>query len=219
MSCFRRIVEVRSLSISVALALGALLAIGSSARADSSPWITSVGGSSTNTASDTLGYEVTLGSTPLQLTALGIWDSNSDGLAASHDVGVWNADGTVLKGFVSIPAGVGATLVNGYRYADLATPMDLAPHTTYIIGASYQTDDEYRWFAGFGDYANDHTAGGITIGLGRYDASTSLTYPTHTTGITYTGPNALFTVVPEPTSLLLLLPATFPAFLRRRRSV
>ncbi len=213
----RRTADLRVLSLPLGLALFVLAALSPCAKAVSAPWITSVGGSGPNAVSDTLGYEVTLGASPLRLTALGIWDNNSDGLAAAHDVGVWNSDGTVLEGYVSIPSGVAATLVNGYRYVNLTTPIDLAANTTYVIGASYQSNDDYDWFAGFGDYANDHTAGGITIGFGRFDASTSLIYPTGTTSLVYTGPNALFTPLPEPSAILLLLPLGLPAIARRRR--
>jgi hypothetical protein len=205
--------------VAVALIAGAVVA--QRARgAEPTPLLSASGGSGPNSVSFTLGWEFTVGAQPIQVTALGLWDSGADGFAAPHAVGVWNASGSSLLGQVTVPAGTAAALNAGDRYTDLLVPVDLAASTKYVIGAAYNSDDPYRWFGGFGDFANNHVNGDITVGFGRNESGSSLTFPTGTTSAVYTGPNALFVNVPEPAGAGVLVGvavAAAPIRSRRRR--
>ncbi|MEO2088829.1 MAG: hypothetical protein ABGY75_04940, partial [Gemmataceae bacterium] len=71
----------------------------------------------------TLGFQFSVGSTPKLLASLGIFDSDRNGLAVPHAVGICNSAGTLLASGV-IPAGTAARLENQFRYIDI-TPITL----------------------------------------------------------------------------------------------
>jgi len=86
--------------------------------------------------SGTIGGSFQVGATPVPVTHLGYYDMNEDGLNQSHRVGIWPASGgTTPLAFVTIPAGTGTLLTNGYRWLPLSAPVLLNANTTYIIGA------------------------------------------------------------------------------------
>src|ERR1700736_2341142 len=56
----------------------------------------------TTSANVTIGYDFTVGSSPIQLTTLGLWDAGQDGFTDPHFVGLWDNSGNLLaKGFIS----------------------------------------------------------------------------------------------------------------------
>src|SRR3981189_981594 len=59
--------------------------------------ITNPGPGPTSTIGDfsTLGYDFTVGSAPLLVTALGLWDQNQDGFTNGHTVGLWDNAGNL----------------------------------------------------------------------------------------------------------------------------
>lgn len=177
------------------------------------PLLDAPGTAGQNTISYTLGYELTTGSSGLSVSSLGLWDQNGDGLAGAHNIGLYNASGGLL-GQVTVTAGTGSTLVGGFRYADLLAPLTLLPNTTYVLAAAYNSEDVYSYYDSFSPVGS-HVSGGVTIGFGRYEAGSTLQFPTTTTSARYTGPNFLYTAVPEPTALLPL--AGLAMLLRRRR--
>ena len=73
------------------------------------------------------------------MTSLGLFDFQNDGLAQSHAVTIWTSTGTQLLQ-VTIPAGTGATLTDGFRYVSIA-PFLLVPGT-YTIGGFYAGDSD-----------------------------------------------------------------------------
>src|SRR5438045_5298396 len=81
----------------------------------------------------TLGYAFTV-SSPISVTSLGLFDFQNDGLAQSHAVTIWTSTGTQLLQ-LTISAGTGATLTDGFRYVSIA-PFLLVPGT-YTIGGFY----------------------------------------------------------------------------------
>ena len=84
---------------------------------------------------DTLGWSFRPLS-EMQLTDLGFYDADGDGLLVSHHVGVWNSAGGLLAD-VFVPAGNAAALQGAYRY--VAVPLlTLLPGETYVIGATAQ---------------------------------------------------------------------------------
>src|SRR5436190_6137204 len=66
----------------------------------------------------TLGYAFSV-SSPISVTSLGLFDFQNDGLAQSHAVTIWTSTGTQLLQ-LTISAGTGATLTDGFRYVSIA---------------------------------------------------------------------------------------------------
>lgn len=140
-----------------------------------------VSSAGTNTNRDnytgTVGYRFTV-ATSLDVDGLGFYDSAGDGLARSHDVGLWNNSGTLVTS-VTVAAGTGATLANGYRWVTLSPPVLLSGGGTYTIGAQVAS--------GSGDAWPDVTGGGMintfivsTDWASRHsDVSVPLVYPTY----------------------------------------
>ena len=142
----------------------------------------------------------------ISVTSLGIFDFGQDGLAVSHQVGIWNNVGTLLAS-ITVPSGTGGTLVGNWRYIDLTTPLTLAAGSTNRLGASVGTDT----------WGNERLPSGVGAGVSIYGAnygSGVFVFPNNvvtTDGKSYLGPNMIYTVIPEP-SILLSLGAGF-AFL------
>jgi hypothetical protein len=84
---------------------------------------------------DTLGWSFRPLS-EMQLTDLGFYDADGDGLLGAHRVGVWNSAGGLLAD-VFVPAGTAAALQSGYRYVSVPA-LTLLPGETYVIGATAQ---------------------------------------------------------------------------------
>ena len=160
------------------------------------------------------------------VTALGVWDKDDDGLAVSHDVGIWSVTGPVLKVSAAVPSGTTGTLINGFRYVTLATPVPLGPGD-YRTGAWYGTDSDFYGY----DALGLSLAPGLSSFVSRCraaSASSSLAYPSEVDGgaIGRFGPNFLMTagpppVIPEPFTAgsAILGVAGLGGYLRRRRCV
>jgi hypothetical protein len=149
----------------------------------------------------TLGSSFTVGSNPVSVTSLGVWDSNNDGLTFAKPVGIWDSANTLVA-TATIPAGTTGTLVGEFRYMSI-TPIVLSANASYTIGAFYASSDS--------DLLHDHTGGlaptmssDFTNYTARFDNATGFSDPTGgTSGPAYVGPSFQYTVVPEPSSLLL----------------
>lgn len=91
-----------------------------------------------------LGYEFTV-TTAMQATALSFYDYQNNGLAVSHQVGLWASAvnigaGAVNLGTVTVAAGTASPVQDSFRYVTLAMPLTLAPGVTYTLGAYTHTD-------------------------------------------------------------------------------
>ncbi len=151
-------------------------------------------------------------------THLGIWDAGSDGLSVAHDVGLWDSLG-VLVASVTVPGGTAASLVDGFRYADIA---DVALSTgRYTVGALFfagGADDQARNLVGTA------TASGISFVGARFinNEVASLTNPTSSLSITGLMGGSLMVDrvngrVPEPAALSLVALAIGAAGIAARR--
>ena len=78
-----------------------------------------------------------------QVNWLGYYDQNGDGLANSHLVTLWDNNTQGIIATAIVPAGTVAPLVNGYRWAQLASTLTLNYGSYYVIGA--QTDGVDLW--------------------------------------------------------------------------
>jgi hypothetical protein len=131
-------------------------------------------------------------SVPLSISALGIWDGTTVGLAGSHPVGLWNTAGTLLTSTTVLP---GDTLLNGFRYHNLTTPYSLSPGT-YVVGAFYGTSDEFSQPA-----TTFSTLPGVTyLGVNLTYNPAGLTFPGATTngGEYYFGADFLVAPANQP---------------------
>jgi hypothetical protein len=181
--------------------------------------ITSLSGTSFTMTNLTFGYSFVVGSQPISVTDLGIYDPSSGiGLNFSHDVGLWDSFGTLL-GSVNVPSGSSATLFNGFWYEPItAGPVSLAAGNTYVLGAQYNINDTDLGII----RAVTTTSPEVTFGTAYTSFSFTLAFPaTPVPSLDdgYFGPNALYTTVPEPaTSVTLGLGLLTLAWSRRSRS-
>jgi hypothetical protein len=166
----------------------------------------------------TIGWQFTLTS-PVTVTDLGFFDADDDGLSDPHEVGIWDSLETLL-GSATVPPGIGATLLNGFRFVPVA-PFLLAPGS-YTIGSygNVTSPDEFR----FG-ISGSTAIPGLTLGGGVQSTfgPTSLSFPGQVNGFAaegYFGPNfginGAPAPVPEP-STLSLVGITLGALLLARR--
>jgi hypothetical protein len=187
-------------------ALAALALASAPLRADTIALQSFSGGSNATSASDQLygwRFEVL---TPISVTQLGVGDTNSDGLAISHDVGIFRVSDQALLASATVPAGTGATLDMGFRYVPLGSPLVL-PDASYIIVMTmpaFNGDTQSILNTTVG------TASEITWVNSEFDESSGLAFPNPAFEGVYDkgmfGPNFQFVgaqAVPEPTSLTL----------------
>ena len=83
-------------------------------------------------AAGTIGFLFSV-NTAVNLTDLGYWDEAGDGLIDQHQVGIWNAVTNALVASVTVPSGTGGTLLNGFRFVSVGTPIALAAGN-YVLG-------------------------------------------------------------------------------------
>jgi hypothetical protein len=124
---------------------GLSLAIALAAPAGASAQVlgTSVsGGTSSNNNPWSLGYFFNVTS-PFTVQYLAFWDAGSDGLAISHDVGIFNAAGTTLISSATLAAGTGATLLGGFRLVAV-TPFTLDIGSYQVLGTTGFEDYNYQ---------------------------------------------------------------------------
>lgn len=94
-------------------------------------------GGGADAASLNMGHSFTITGTSVNVSALGVFDYGADGLIASHLVGIYSVTNgvstPVANASVTVPSGTAATLINGYRYQSLPTPVILGPGNYYVI--------------------------------------------------------------------------------------
>ena len=157
--------------------------------------------------------------TSVDVTALGVGDFDSDGLAISHDVGIFRQSDQSLLASLTIPGGTSATLLNGFRYLSLGSSVLLSPDR-YVIAMTMPS--------GNGDLqsiANSSvgTAAEIAYLTSAFDGGSSLAFPNSSFNGAFAegmfGPNFQFdsAAVPEPASLLLFGSGVVTVLVRRRR--
>ena len=156
------------------------------------------------------------------VTNLGVFDADGDGLSIAHDVGIFRVSDHSLLLSNTVPAGTGATLLDGFRYVPVS-PFFL-PAAAYVIVMTMPDSNADGQFI---SNTTLTTAPQITWTGSAVAGSLSLVYPTVDASffdIGMFGPNFQFdagadtTSAPEPGSVLLLLGGGLTlAFLRRSR--
>ena len=165
-----------------------------------------------NVLSDTVGYSFTVNNQPLSAHRLGVYDYLGDGLSTMNIVGLWRDGGTLLATAI-FPSGKSAPLESGFRWFDLSTPVLLDANTTYRLGSQA--------------FQEMHSSGFVTgpisphitlVGAVRNNQQQNFTYPGSTpfSGQAIVGPNMGYTVVPEPSTFLLVVSAAIALIIHRR---
>ena len=85
-----------------------------------------------------LGWTFTPSSVGVRLTDLGLFDHLDDGLAASHEIGVWTDSGTLVVS-VTVSGGTSHALEDHFRYSELTANVTLEVGTTYVIAALFSS--------------------------------------------------------------------------------
>jgi len=153
----------------------------------------------------TLGYAFSA-SQAFSLRGLGVFDADLDGLAESHEVGLWNSAGTLLASS-TVASGTSGTLIADFRYATFAgLTLDAG---TYRIGALYTSGADQLLFPDNGGVTTSAT--GFNYLSAQFGGGSALTDPTAVVGgptsNAYFGPNLLASAagVPEPASWALMI--------------
>ena len=176
------------------------------------------GGDPLSVGPGTAGFEFTVGAQSLTIQTVAVFDEFNDGvLNSSHEVGIWtSADQTLVASADVTPQT--ATLVNGFFYVNLASPVTLQSGTTYRIGAQY-SDVDLDLARGNVPTAN-LAVNGITLGDAYLSTGTGFTFPDlNVSGADsgFFGPNAGFSAVPEPASTAIVTAAALAALAAIRR--
>jgi hypothetical protein len=169
---------------------------------------------------ETVGWRFTVASgTDIFVTALGWWDDvPADPLDATHQVGLWALDGTLLG---STTVQTNSTLNGAFRYESI-TPILLTAGTGYVIGGRDLSSDSDNYTSSVSSLVMDPRVVFVSAAVSANNAGFS--FPsifTLNSGGRF-GPNfelgSAAAAVPEPASLTLLcLGAGLGHALSRRR--
>jgi hypothetical protein len=167
----------------------------------------------------TYGWKFTVGNTPIEVSHLGFFDVQLNGLVDSHQIGIWDTAGNLVVQD-TVPSGTAGSLVGAYRFEPVS-PTLLSANTTYHIGAHFPSlNDTALAFASAQTYASE-----ITYLNASYSQPAGFGNPfTDFSGANHGvfGPNfqfTQFTPVPEPEHYALMMGAGLVAFacIRKRR--
>jgi hypothetical protein len=182
-----------------------LLSFSSLAKADTVALTSVTGGNLATSGSDQLYGWIFTVNAPLTVTSLGVFDLGGDGLAISHDVGIFNETTEALLGSTTVPAGTGGTLIDGFRFESVS-PFSLIQGDSYVIVMTMPNGNT--------DFQNievtsETTASQITYVNSAFGVSSTLAFPTDNGAFApgLFGPNFTFAstaVTPEPASIVLL---------------
>ena len=157
-----------------------------------------------------IGWQFTVGTTPIAATQVGAFDYGQNGLANEHEVGIWLSDGTLVASAV-VSAGTSAPLEGFFRYAAIAETT-LQANTDYVIAATWPSNgDEFVWDADIPAAPGFHVTGfdvdsSVTLGnAGLFnDFTSAFAFPQNAIGDgrrAFWGPNLVATPVPEPSAV------------------
>jgi hypothetical protein len=168
--------------------------------------------------SNTYGYDFMVGSTPLTITSLGLWDGPSDpltpaigdGFANMHIIALWDNLGNLLA-TATMQIGTVDPLLGEFRYSNLLIPTNPGPvilsaNTKYVLGAGFSPSDPDPFKYDIGSFQPTYDPA-VSPGNARYISSgTGFGFPTTSASPgAFVGPNATFTSVPDRGGSTLLL--------------
>lgn len=150
----------------------------------------------------TLGWKFSV-TAPTSIEALGVYDSNQDGLAGPAEVGLWLASGGAPLIQTTVAAGTDAALDGYFRFAPV-TSTALTPGIEYIVGSYLDGGDATALFNG-----NGIVDPRVTVIDVRYSpfGSATFAFPSETDpgteGSAFLGGNFQLTPVPLPAAAWL----------------
>ena len=165
------------------------------------------------------------GPNDIWITQLGVYDGGGDGLANSHEVGLWrredNLSGTLLAS-ATVPAGTDSPLMGGYRWVPIIPVRIPYALDFYMVGAHYVDGDADLLFTPIPVRFAPQV--GPLLANGSYSLGPDMTYPNISTippsegqlGERFFQANFQYVLVPEPATWLLLSPAALFFLVRRR---
>jgi hypothetical protein len=141
----------------------------------------------------------------ITVNSMGWWDFNNDGLAARHEVGIWDTAGKLLMSTI-VSAGTADPLVSGFRFSSSLTGTTSLAPGTYVIGGLSDLADGVGYAVPLGNLS---LGTGISFIENRRHNSNAFEFPESVQdGLDagMFGPSFQFNVgtVPEPGTLALL---------------
>jgi len=125
--------KLKKLFLTIA-ALAAFTWFGTFAEAQPAAYFASASGpygAAANNSGLNIGQTFTVANTNIQVFSLGVYDYSGDGLNAAHNVILFSNQTAIAS--VTVPAGTSATLLNGFRFASLPSPVTLSPGTYSVV--------------------------------------------------------------------------------------
>ena len=182
------------------------------------------GTAGTQTYNGALGNEFdVLSPAGISVTRLGVFDDNSDGLNSTITVGIFDRATEQLVGTSLTFTGNDGSLEDGTRWITLVSPITLAAGFQGMVVAQGYDGAEQNGNVGTGSTASPTDDGGGAIsfvGGSRFGPGGVFAYPTNVDGgpaNRYHAGNFDYEIIPEPSSLALLLGAFGLFGFRRRR--
>ena len=164
-----------------------------------------------------------ISATGISVTRLGVFDDLSDGLNSTITVGIFDRATAALVGTSLTFTGSDGSLEDGSRFITLVSPIILPAGFEGSIVAQGYNGAERNGNVGTGSTAGTTDDGGGAIsfvGGSRFGPAGGFAYPTSLDGgpaNRYHAGNFDYDIIPEPSSLALLLGAFGFFGLRRRR--
>lgn len=209
--------SIRSILKLATIAAAASLSLSAQAAPGLTGW---TGGFGATSGSDQLYGWLFHVNSAISVSALGVQDTNSDGLSIAHDVGIFRSSDQSLVASTTVGAGLAGTLDAGFRYTALGSSSLLAVGDYVIVMTMPQLNADTQIINATGVT----TAAEITWINSAFDGGSVLAYPT-TFGafaIGMFGPNFEFgaAAVPEPETYAMMLAGlgALGFVARRRRS-
>jgi hypothetical protein len=181
-----------------------------------------------------IGWTFLVGGSTITVDELGAFDAGKDGLAASHEVGIYEKATKTLVTSALVPAGSAASLESWFRMVPIS-PVVLQANTEYVIAAGWsRSSDSFVWEPDNGSgmiyLSGFQVTPGLTTGLegGRFEDTTAiLEFPDKIDNLGgpqpqftrhfFIGPNFSLSSIPEPASHAALLGIGIALLARRER--